>query len=153
MRNIPAPIMELLKNGARFVYCFKLAHGEHRLYLTSNDTKVVVDDIVYQPYSGLSLARGVFNDSAQNYVEITGIFEEEGIKIESEITGSMVEVLIYFQEERIKHPLLLNYFCSKMARYGMKFTIYLHPVSDKLQQTLLDHFSSTCRAQFGDHKC
>lgn len=153
MRNIPAPIMELLKNGARFVYCFKFIHNERSFYLTSNDSLVVVDDVTYQPYSGLSLEKSIFNDSAQNYAKINGIFEEAGIKTEDDLSGCAAEIVMYFPEERAKYLLLLNYFCSKIVRDGLKFTMYLHPFADKMQQTLLDYFSTTCRAQFGDHKC
>lgn len=152
MRSMPNDITTLLGEGARFVYCFKLTKDDRILYLTSNDSQVTVEDITYQPYSGLFSSKSIFNDSAQNYVEITGIFEEKGIKIDDDLSGYIVEVLICFQEARIKYS-LLTYFCSKFLRDGLKFTIYLQPMANKLQQTLLDSFGSTCRAQLGDHRC
>ena len=48
MRNLPNDIMQYLKNGEQFVYCFKFSNADRAFYLTSNDTPVTI-----RSYAGL----------------------------------------------------------------------------------------------------
>jgi hypothetical protein len=152
MRNIPAHILELLKNNERFVYCFKISRGDRSIYLTSNDAPIGIDEVLYYHHSGLSVEKSIFNDNAQNYIEISGVFEDKGIKADEDLTGYNVDISIAFPNRAATH-LLLSYFCSKIIKDGPRFTMYLWPITNKLGQSLLEIFGPTCRATFGDHKC
>jgi len=152
MRNIPADIARCLSDGERFVYCFKFSNGERSLHLTSNDEPINLEDATYLPNSGLEVKMAIFNDSAQDLIEIAGIFEEGGITKFDDLGGYSAKIMIYFPAHKGLHH-LVDYSASSFKFDDLRFTLILMPISAKLNQSLLFHFGNKCRANLGDSRC
>lgn len=50
------------------------------LYLTESDRSLSIDNVIFVPNSGVTLKEVGFNNSAQNYIILEGVFENEGVK-------------------------------------------------------------------------
>ncbi len=146
MRVIP-----ILPNE-NFIYCFKVQLANNkRLSLTSWSEAISADGIIFIPYSGLTLQEAVFNDCAQNHVILEGIFEEGGIEESFDLAGAKVEIMLYYPQSQLQP--FLTYYCSLYTKRDLSFTLCLEPESAKYNQSLLNIFSRSCRANFGDDKC
>lgn len=151
MRNVPDPILYVLNNLKEFTYCFEITLiSNNKIFLTSRSETLNVDKNVFKPDSGLNIEEIVFNDSAQDYIILTGIYEEGGINKGMDLTGSEVKIIIY------ANNLLYNFvtfYCTEYSRYDSNFKILLQPITIKYNQTLLKVLSKTCRTNFGDTRC
>ena len=133
------------------IYLFYIKTNDGReYYLTSASKRVYSDHLTYLPYSGLTLISGKFNDSAENHIIIHGIFEPQGIEKHHNLTGSKVKVM-RFRNNSVSH--LVTYICSEHIIYDLDFEIKCESESIKYNQSLLQMFSKTCRANLGDKKC
>ncbi|MEY3197361.1 MAG: hypothetical protein RLZZ59_732 [Pseudomonadota bacterium] len=146
-------IKDYISQGQRFAFCFEFVFscGEV-LYLTSSDKKINQNNKLYQTYSGLKIECCNFNDSAQDEVIITGIFENSGIDKNHKLDSARVKVLFYFFEISEMFE-WINYQFDRILSDGMKFRIILRSDTVKFQKSVLKNFSTTCRAIFGDDKC
>lgn len=152
MRNIDDQVMELLSNGEKFVYCFEISKGPHRILLTSNDLEIKIEGKKYLPFSGLKVKEMIFNESAQDFIEITGVFEKFGVKESDDLTDYMFMIDLYFPGKFSKFR-FAEHICTRMKRYGLRFRLYLSSISIKFGSSVLETYSSSCRAIFGDSKC
>ncbi len=133
------------------VYLFHIkAKNVKEYHLTSASEAVSTGGAVYLPYSGLSLKSANFNDSAENYIILRGIFEESGIDAKSDLIGAEIKIM-HFKGEVARH--IVTYICSQYLRQDLEFEIKCESESIKYNQSLLQKFSRTCRASFGDDKC
>ena len=146
-------ISEMIGNGERFVTCFQLALKNGQvLYLTSNDRKILYENICYIPNSGLAIENATFNNSAHNEVRIKGIFEVGGIDKNLDLDGMNVRIFFHFpQKSLFLEWLSLSY--SAIQYDGMNFSLIVKPEIVKLHKSVLQNFSTNCRANFGDSKC
>jgi len=151
MKQLSKEVMRLLKAMEQFVYCFNFC-GKRKFTLTSYSTKITAQDIIYLPHSGLSLTEAIFNDSAQDSIKISGIWEERGIKESDDITGYDVEISIYFLESSELYH-LSQYICTSMIKDGLRFYLSLESVVTKLKQSVVEVYGAQCRANFGDARC
>ncbi|WP_341789473.1 DUF2163 domain-containing protein [Rickettsia endosymbiont of Polydrusus tereticollis] len=144
-------IEEITAKLQNFTYCFqiKLPEGKE-IYLTSSDKLVKNGDISFLPNSGLLVKQAEFNDSAQNYVDIEGIFESGGIEYSMDLTGAAVKIILY-TNNIFEH--FITYYCSIYTKYDLNFKMHLKPEAVKYNQTIINSFSKNCRANFGDAKC
>lgn len=151
MREITERLKKAILNLENFVYCFeiKLERGK-TLYLTSSDKLITAEDKIFEPNSGLTLTEGVFNDSAKDHIILEGIFEQGGIAKEMDLTSAEVIILLYFSGH-FYH--FVTYNCINYTKYDLTFNLWLEPETLKYEQSLLNVFSKTCRASFGDIKC
>jgi len=83
---------EELKNACNYygniIYCFEISMQDFtKLFLTSSDKVIRSDAIAFLPNSGLRLKEAEFNDSAQNYFILEGIYESCGITKEMGLTS------------------------------------------------------------------
>jgi len=144
-------IEEVITKLENFVYCFqiKLASGGE-LNLTNSDHFIRNEDIIFLPNSGLDLKEAEFNDSAQNHIIIEGIFEENGITAEVDLNNAIVKIIIYTNGV-FEH--FITYYCCLYTKYDLSFKMYLKPETIKYNQSVINRYSKTCRANFGDSKC
>ncbi|MDR0296739.1 MAG: phage BR0599 family protein [Rickettsia sp.] len=98
----------------------------------------------------MTLKEGQFNDSAQNYIVLEGIFENNGVKQQYDLTQAMVKIYVCFTNS-CKH--FVTYRCSTYTKRDLDFTLRLEPNIELYNQSLLQSFSKKCRANFGDLKC
>lgn len=119
-------------------------------YFTSFAHELIINDIIYLPNSGLNLISGEFNDSAQDNVVIKGIFEQGGIEKRDRLGGSKVKIRQYF---RGGVKLIANLICTKFLSNDLNFELNCEPESIKYKQSIVQMFSKTCRANFGDERC
>ncbi|MDD9335152.1 MAG: phage BR0599 family protein [Rickettsiaceae bacterium] len=145
--NIDNPIAEL----QGFTYCFHITLQDgFELYLTESDRYLSIDNVIFVPNSGVTLKEGGFNDSAQNYIILEGVFENEGVKQHYDLTQAMVKIYVCFANS-CRH--FVTYRCITYTKRDLDFTLRLEPNIDVYNQSLLQSFSKNCRANFGDLKC
>jgi uncharacterized phage protein (TIGR02218 family) len=146
-------INKMIGAGERFVTCFQLTLKNRQIiYLTSSDSKVICENLCYLPNSGLTIENAIFNDSAHNEVRIKGIFESGGIEKNLDLDGMGVRIFFHFPEKSLfLEWLILSY--SEIQYNGMSFALIVKPEIVKLHKSLLQNFSTSCRASFGDSKC
>ncbi|MDP4709523.1 MAG: phage BR0599 family protein [Rickettsiaceae bacterium] len=133
------------------IYLFYIkAQGVKEYYLTSANVIITHEGNTYLPYSGLSLISGIFNDSAENHIILHGVFEKYGISKDDKLVGSNIKIM-YLQNDEIKH--LVTYICTQYNVNDLDFEMRCEPETIKYGQSLLQMFSKTCRAKFGDNKC
>ena len=143
----------MISQGERFITCFQFyLNNESKIYLTSSDQKVTYENICYMPNSGISIDSCYFNDSAHNEIKLKGIFEKGGIDKNLDLDSMNVKIFFHFPEKALFLEWLeLGY--SEIQYDGMSFVLTLKSEIFKLHKSLLQNFSTNCRANFGDSKC
>ena len=134
-----------------FNYCFEIVppYG-HTLFLTSASKQVRIESSVYFPDCGLTIEEAVFNDSANDYILVKGIYCKNTIDRYLDLNGAKVKILI-FKNNNFHH--YITYYCSIYTKYDLHFVMRLESEILAYNQTLLKSYSKTCRANFGDNKC
>lgn len=133
------------------IYLFHIIkNSETEYYLTSAAKGLEYEGNIYLPYSGLSFLSGSFNDSAENLIVLKGVFEQGGIGKDDDLIGASVKIL-RMQNNEIKH--FVTYFCTQHNINDLNFEIHCEPETIKYNRSLLQMFSKTCRASFGDDRC
>jgi uncharacterized phage protein (TIGR02218 family) len=137
--------------NASDIYLFHIIkNSEKEYYLTSAAKKLEYEGNIYLPYSGLSFLSGSFNDSAENLIVLKGVFESSGISKDDDLIGASVKIL-RMQNNQIKH--FVTYFCTQHNINDLNFEIHCEPETIKYNRSMLQMFSRTCRANFGDSRC
>ncbi len=137
------------KNSLIYLFQINTASAKN-INLTSANDEVVFDGIFYLPNSGLSLARGNFNDSASDEIILTGVFEQEGVAKKDNLAGARVKIF-YGLPSKIKF--LVTFYVSSYISKDLEFELICESEAKKYQKSLLQTFSKKCRASFGDEKC
>lgn len=133
------------------IYLFHIKKGNSKeYYLTSSIDSVHYDGNEYLPYSGLSFVSGSFNDSAENCIVLHGVFEPLGITKSDNFMGASVKIMS-MQDEDARH--YVTYVCTQHNINDLDFEIHCESEAIKYNQSLLEMFSKTCRASFGDKRC
>ena len=152
MREIPDDVLKCLENGEKFVYCYEVIKDKKRSFFTAHNEILVINEDKYLPYSGMNPVNISFNDSAQDLIEITGIFEDKGISFNDDLLGRYINVSLYFLTScKLYH--LAQYFCQEMVKQDLSFKIILESITLKLKQSVLESYGKDCRASFGDLRC
>ncbi len=138
-----------LKEDLIYMFDIKLKDGIE-YHLTSSSVLHKISDISYIPNSGLNFVSGEFNESAQNQVCIKGIFEQDGIQKKDNLAGALIRIS-HFNAKDLVH--FISYFCTKYMSKDLEFEMWCEPEVVKYNQSLLQMFSKTCRANFGDNRC
>lgn len=132
-----------------YMYELRLQNG-NEYFLTSSSNSHKIDEINYLPNSGLNFIYGEFDESANNRVCIKGIFEENGILKCENLAGASVKISRLQAEALVP---FITYFCTKYIAKDLEFEIWCEPEVVKYNQSVLQMFSKTCRANFGDERC
>ncbi|RYE05667.1 MAG: DUF2163 domain-containing protein [Rickettsiaceae bacterium] len=134
-----------------FTYCFKIQLiNSQQLYLTSANCVISHLGVSYLPASGLRLCKGLLNDSGSDYIILSGIYEPSGINSSVDIKDAVIEIFIFTQNMMKPY---ITYACTRYVKRDIEFDIYLQPISIKYNRNIINNFSRTCRAKFGDTKC
>jgi uncharacterized phage protein (TIGR02218 family) len=151
MRALPKNIQDSISGLKSFYWCFEidLISGD-KLFLTSLDRVVSLSGVIYNPSSGLNVSEGIFNDSAQDNITLVGIYNDDGIDKNADLTDAKVKISIVMESSPYH---LVSYYCTLYTKYDLHFTMFLEPESVKYNQTIVNVFSKTCRTKFGDEKC
>ena len=132
-------------------YCFEVTLDDGtKLFLTSADRQIKSDSIVFMPNSGLVLKEAEFNDSAQNYIILEGIYQSSGITKQMDLNEAEIKISIYLQQA---FYLFVTYRSNLYTKNDLSFIIHLGPETIKYNQSLLKVFSKKCRANFCDSEC
>ena len=151
MRYLPIEVENAVSDFEAFTYCFDiLLTTVQTLFLTSASKAIKVGETIFLPNSGLTMQECIFNDSAVNHIIFDGIFEIDGINKQMELTQAVVKILIYFPQ-CLYH--FVTYHCNLYTKYDLGFRVRLVPETIKYNKSLLQSYSKTCRANFGDKKC
>ena len=141
--------MSIINKSLVYLFYIK-ARSNREYYLTSANEEIRYNNDLYLPYSGLTLLSGKFDDSAENYIILHGIFEKAGINKGDNLVGANIKIM-YLQGTEIQH--FVTYICTQHTVKGLDFEVRCESESIKYNQSLLQSFSKTCRANFGDNRC
>jgi uncharacterized phage protein (TIGR02218 family) len=120
------------------------------LKLNSSGQEIVANNEKFLPFSSIILTKGEFNDSAENIINLTGIFETNGIDKKMNLAGCKIKIFYYY--DKVLFP-IVTYFITEFIKNDLDFTLKCEPETTKYNQSLLLLYSKTCRANFGDSKC
>lgn len=137
-----------------YCFTFKLASGQ-LINLTNYAEKVISNqhgETVFLPYGHLNVKRMYFDDANQNEVNLTGVFDYQAICKDNIANLEDVKIFIYLADKKSIIP-LVDYCCYSYEDYGHHFSLLLKPISCRYNQSLLNSYSKSCRAKFGDSKC
>jgi uncharacterized phage protein (TIGR02218 family) len=130
---------------------FHIKKGDSReYYLTSGANQEEYEGNLYLPYSGLSFVSGSFNDSAENLIVLHGVFEPLGINKNDNFIGASIKIMC-LQNNEVQH--FVTYICTQHNINDLDFELHCESETIKYNRSLLQMFSKTCRANFGDHRC
>ncbi|MFK7974213.1 MAG: phage BR0599 family protein [Rickettsiaceae bacterium] len=133
------------------IYIFTIHNTNGNVYhLTSCSQPTIVGNICYKSNSGLQIVTGEFNDSAENKVIIQGVFELGGIEQTDNLSGAAVKIERLYDN---KFSIVASLICTKYISKDLEFEMLCEDKTIKYNQSLLQMFSKTCRASFGDNKC
>ncbi len=120
------------------------------LKLNSSGQEIIANNEKFLPFSSIILIKGEFNDSAENEINLTGIFEINGITRKINLVGCKIKISYYY--DKVLFP-LVTYFITEFVKNDLDFTLKCEPETVKYNQSLLLLYSKTCRANLGDSKC
>jgi len=123
---------------------------EQVLLLNSSNKVLLVDEKKFLPFSSINLVKAEFDDSADNLVVLSGVFEADGITKEMNLAGCKIKIYSFF--DGVLSP-LVTYHVKEFEKNNLDFIIRCESETVKYNQSLLLLFSKTCRANFGDSKC
>lgn len=133
------------------IYCFHIKFPDGLdLYLTESDRSLVIADKIFVPNSGLTIKEGWFNDSAQNYIILEGIFEDNGVDKQMDLTETSVKIYLAFPDSWAH---FITYRCASYTKGDLSFILRLEPYIGAYNQSILQSFSKNCRTNFGDARC
>ena len=142
-----------LQSSKQLILLFNIFDDSNsNIYLTSSSEEINFNNKLYLPYSGLSIKDASFSDNIlTNYVELSGVFEEKGIKNVEFIMQKNVEISILV-ENQIQQ--FISYFCYKVVNDESRFTLILKsPLTKLANNNIIEFYSPTCRANFADNRC
>lgn len=143
-------ICESIEN-MNIIYLFEiLTHNGVVINLNSSELDIFLNERTYYHYSCLKLEKGEFNDSAENYIILNGIFSDKAISKNTDLTGCQIN--IYDYNNKLK-TLIVSYFITEFEKNDLDFIIKCEPETIKYNQSIILLYSKTCRANFGDEKC
>ncbi|MCP5370030.1 MAG: phage BR0599 family protein [Rickettsiaceae bacterium] len=132
-------------------FLFEIATRDGKtFFLTSSDTEKNIKDKKYYPYCGLNLLHVKANDSGDNIAVISGIYHASAIKKTDDLTDATITIL-----QLVNNNLRIvgNLLCTFFSKQDLEFRFFCNSEIIKYKQSLLQLFSNTCRASFGDNKC
>ncbi len=138
-----------LKEDLIYMFDIKCKNGKE-FHLTSSSVSYKIDSVDYIPNSGLNFISGEFDESAHNNVCIKGVFEQGGIQKKDNLAGALVKIS-HLNSGKLVH--FISYFCTQYLSKDLEFEMRCESEVVKYNQSLLQMFSKTCRANFGDSRC
>ncbi|RTK92288.1 MAG: DUF2163 domain-containing protein [Rickettsiales bacterium] len=133
------------------IYLFDVILTNGKIFFfTSSSQYQFFEENTYVPQSGLNFNIGEFNDSAENSAIIYGIFETNGICKNDNLSGAKIKIKYLYANNA---HLIGNFIVTKFFSHDLEFELKCETECIKYNQALLQMFSKTCRANFGDDRC
>lgn len=153
MRNISHEAKGLIREGASFVFGFdvELENGK-KLYLTNHSQNFTLGEVTYTAYSSLEITKAHFNDSAHDWVEIRGNYENGAIEILDIIKNAKVKISLIFIKQQLIEA-IATLFCFNVHKENIHFVLNLKSQIHNLEKNVTKFYSKTCRANLGDKDC
>lgn len=129
------------------------------LYYTDHDTPVVVDGQTYQAADSMSpSAVSSSSGLAVDNLEFAGMLSSAAITEADILSGRYdhAEISIFmvnYMDPTMGKLDLKTGWLGEVTLQGGQFIAEMRGLSSRLQQTIGDVYTSTCRAQLGDSKC
>lgn len=129
------------------------------LGFTDNTQDLTIDGVVYEASSGYtpSAIQNKYDLSVSN-LETAGAVDSEAITAEALRAGAFdfAEVVIFevdYTQPEAAQTILLSGRLGEVSYSRDTFTAELRSLTQQLQQTIVEQFTPTCRAKFGDARC
>jgi uncharacterized phage protein (TIGR02218 family) len=153
MRTFSPYIRNLISTKANFAfgYDIELSNGQ-KLHLTNFSSAITINQVTYHPNSSLQITKANFNDSAHDFVEVTGISDKASKLLLEYIQNAKISLSIILIDKATIEPFLTLY-CFSVHRQNLHFTLYLKNNITKLAQNATKFYTKTCRASLGDARC
>lgn len=153
MRALSPLVRQLINQGTAFAFGYDIElHNGQKIYLTNFARAISINDVTYLPDSSLQIAKANFNDSAHDFVEITGILDKAAILLLEYIANAKISLSIILIDKALIEP-FLTLRCFSFHKQHLQFTLYLRNNITRLAQNATKFYSKTCRASLGDDKC
>lgn len=135
----------------QLLLCFKITlENDKKKYLTNSVFPVKINDITYYPASGISLVKAQFHLTSDNFIELKALYEKGGIEKNDNLKNACFEIFILHQNDI---RAFVKYYCSQTTSDNLYTLIYLEPISFRLNNNIIKHYSKNCRASLGDNEC
>jgi len=153
MRKLSHEAKNLIREGATFVFAFdlELENGK-KLYLTNNSQEFTLEETTYAAYSSLEITKAHFNDSAHDWVEIKGNYDNNAIEILDIIKDAKVKIKLIFIEQKLIED-IATLFCFNVHKENIHFILHLKSQIHNLEKNVTKFYSKICRANLGDKEC
>lgn len=140
--------------------CLRIERRDGKVIaLTEHDTDLVIDNITYQSSIGYTpTALSMQANAAVNTVDIEGILSIAGIARKDIAQGLFDQAQIFVFEvnyENISQGFLplMRGFWGECQLYEHRYVTEFVSLSQVLQQSIGELYSTTCRATLGDQRC
>ena len=134
-------------------FCFEIICTNGSIIrLTDASRAIKYENLEFLNLSSLALKNAIFDESGSGEIVLNGYFEEEGISSETEIVDAKFLIYLYFQEEKSLEK-FVEYYCHEIIKNEISFDLKLYSITKKYESNLLQFYSTSCRAQFGDERC
>lgn len=140
--------------------CWKLTRRDNVvLGFTDHDADIVIDNVTYKARTGMTPTAVTSSLGLQvDNMDIEGLLSDEAITEIDIIAGkydyAAVEVFIVNYMDVVAGKLSLTHgWLGEVTLKGQKFVVEIRSLSQKLQQTIGEIYTPTCRADLGDARC
>lgn len=139
------------KSAKSLIYCIDIyLKSGQILHLTNASKALIAEGVNYLPNSGVEIEEIYFEDCGENHILISGIYEANGIEIDTDLIDAKFSINLFSNGEL--HNLVI-YSCNEFTRGDLDFLIRLESQIHKYNKQAALIFSKTCRAHLGDNKC
>lgn len=140
--------------------CWKLRLANGKVMgFTDHDEDLNINGIIYKSSSGFTASSILLNSNLKtDNLEIEGILNSDEIKEEEVFAGryDFANIKIFLLNYKDPSQGIIS-LCSgtfgKITLNNGRFIVEIRGLSAKLEQNVVELYSSTCRAQFCDDKC
>jgi len=140
--------------------CWKLTRRDGMvLGFTDHDANIVMEDILFKASTGMTptAVTSSLGLSVDN-MDIEGLLNDEAITEQDVISGKYdhaeVEVfLVNYQDIAAGKLSLVSGWLGEVTMKGQQFVAEVRSLTQKLQQTIGEVYTPTCRAMLGDGRC
>ena len=161
MRTLSAELAaHLAQEVTSLATCWKVTRRDGAvLGFTDHDANLTYQSVIYKARTGMTpTAVSTSLGLAVDNLDIEGFLNDDAITQEEVLAGkyddAQVEVfLVNYQNLAAGKIVLTSGWMGQVTLRGQQFIAELRGISEKLQQTIGEVYTPTCRANFGDSRC
>lgn len=141
------------QNPNSWKFCFDIETKKGEVIRLNDSSKIIKhQEKTYFPKSGFEFISSIFDDSGNAEIRLKGFFEKNGIENEEQLIDSKISISIYLTDKDIMQKWVC-YDVSDISRNTNSYELRLTPISKNYESTLVEFYSTSCRANFGDKRC